>query len=1210
MKKIYIALMTVAALAAVSCNTKEEYGSLPAGEVMFTAVQADNPESKTILQSDGSVFWSAGDSINLFYGTAGSAKLISNNSEPVQQTTFSGSLGGYNHNGSDYFHAVYPYSAENTFDGTAFTVTLPEVQSSVAGSFADDLFISMARSQDYTLQFYNLCGGVKFSVAEAGIKYVTFKGNNNEPLAGKVNVIFNDDGKPVVQTVVDGKTELCLDAPDGGTFEPGEWYYIVSLPATLSAGYTMTFYKDEKFAERITDTSISIKRAVWGRLTNANDIPDITPPNNEIWYTSTDGNIVPLNTTYLSEFDANVVSNTYENGKGVIQFDGPITRIATYAFRNCSTLESVTYISNTVTDIRWGAFMSCSNLESVVLPDHLQKIGGSAFFGTAFSTIELPNTLEYIDIGAFEDCALEEITIPESVTYIGATRVFGSRTPMKAFYGKGATQDHSCLIWDGYLRGITHKDQQLDFVVPEGVRFIDKYLFDYYCYYRSITFPESLEGADFPFSSPQCLSALYGSSVSDDHRCLILDGKLVGFAHDGLESETYTVPQTVTVIGNGAFYNQNNDSLKELIIPETVVTLEEYIIGLTFIERIQLPASLKTIGDYAFFAAYCLESITIPAGVESIGREAFAYAGVGRLGGRELGGLTFLPTVPPTLVADSFKDLQYSGPFYVPAGSVEAYKAAPYWNAYAERIQAIPDNTIPEAVDLGLPSGLKWASFNVGASAPEDFGDYFAWGETEPYYTEGHSQDGPCSNWKDGKSDGYEWESYKWYNEPSVFLTKYNTNSLYGAVDNKSLLELEDDVARTIWGSKWRMPTDAEWTELRTKCTWTWTTQNGVNGRLVTGPNGNNIFLPAAGYRVDTRIFDIGTYGNYWSSFISDDPSYSQFTCFRYNSIYKSNGTRYLGHSVRPVSDEGVRVSVTNVSLDNDSLNLTIDETATLTATVTPSNATQPAVIWSSSDASVASVDYTGKVTAVAAGSATITAKTYDGGYTATCTVTVNSSSPAFVPEAVDLGLPSGLKWASCNVGASAPEEYGDYFAWGETAPYYTSGHSQDISCSNWENNKTGYNWASYKFELGTGWQGPFSKYVTENSDNIGNVDNNTELDPDDDAAAINWGGTWRMPTDTEWTELRTECNWTWTTQNGVNGYLITGTNQNSIFLPAAGYRYDSSLSDAGSNGDYWSSSLTTGNPNYAWGVYFYSGGVYRSGYLRYHGQSVRPVTE
>ncbi len=204
-----------------------------------------------------------------------------------------------------------------------------------------------------------------------------------------------------------------------------------------------------------------------------------------------------------------------------------------------------------------------------------------------------------------------------------------------------------------------------------------------------------------------------------------------------------------------------------------------------------------------------------------------------------------------------------------------------------------------EAVDLGL--SVKWATMNVGATTPEGYGDYFAWGETEPYYTEGHSQDSPCTSWKTGKT-GYNWASYKWCNGSFTTMTKYCTSSSYGTVDNKTTLELADDAAHTNWGGSWRMPTRAEQDELRTKCTWNWTNQNGVNGYKVTGPNGNFIFLPAAGYRYVSSLDGAGSYGGCWSSSLYESDSYyACYLSFYSSSVDWSNYRRYGGLSVRAV---------------------------------------------------------------------------------------------------------------------------------------------------------------------------------------------------------------------------------------------------------------------------------------------------------------------
>ena len=151
-----------------------------------------------------------------------------------------------------------------------------------------------------------------------------------------------------------------------------------------------------------------------------------------------------------------------------------------------------------------------------------------------------------------------------------------------------------------------------------------------------------------------------------------------------------------------------------------------------------------------------------------------------------------------------------------------------------------------EYVDLGLPSGTLWATCNIGASTPEQYGSYFAWGETKPKET-------------------YTWENYKWCNGSWNTLTKYCFQNSYGKIDNKAELDPADDAARVNWGAPWQMPTKAQQDELRNSCTWEWTTKNGVNGYLGTGPNGKTLFLPAAGYFNGTTHISAGSFGHYWS---------------------------------------------------------------------------------------------------------------------------------------------------------------------------------------------------------------------------------------------------------------------------------------------------------------------------------------------------------
>ena len=192
---------------------------------------------------------------------------------------------------------------------------------------------------------------------------------------------------------------------------------------------------------------------------------------------------------------------------------------------------------------------------------------------------------------------------------------------------------------------------------------------------------------------------------------------------------------------------------------------------------------------------------------------------------------------------------------------------------------------VADAVNLGL--SVKWASWNVGAESPEDYGSYYAWGETE-------------------EKDDYSWSTYKWCDGSYDTQTKYCTDSDYGIVDNKTVLDSWDDVAHVKWGGGWRMPTLDEIKELCNKCSWAWTSVNGVNGQKVTGPNGNSIFLPAAGCRGGSGGYRRGSYGYYWSGTLNEDYGYyAYYLLFRSGGGYWDYwGDRNDGYAVRPVTDK------------------------------------------------------------------------------------------------------------------------------------------------------------------------------------------------------------------------------------------------------------------------------------------------------------------
>ncbi len=292
-----------------------------------------------------------------------------------------------------------------------------------------------------------------------------------------------------------------------------------------------------------------------------------------------------------------------------------------------------------------------------------------------------------------------------------------------------------------------------------------------------------------------------------------------------------------------------------------------------------------------------------------------------------------------------------------------------------------------------------------------------------------------------------------------------------------------------------------------------------------------------------------------------------------------------------------------DLHLSKTSLTLTEGDTQRLAVALCYSLSDGGVVTFSSSDPTIATVDDNGNVTAVKAGETTITATVgetdnYKAG-TATCQVTVLAA--IVQPEAVDLGLPSGLKWASFNIGATKPEECGEHFAWGETESYYTS-----LDPLTWKAGKEhGYDWASYSLCMGE--SDALTKYCTSYYGYNGYSDGKTVLEPVDDAAVKAYGGTWRMPTDVDWNELRTSCTWEMTRINGVVGCKITASNGKSIFLPAAGYLFGFNHFNGDNFGYYWSSKRYSISDR-AHYIYFTYGDFTLKDFGRCRGLSVRAV--
>ncbi len=261
-------------LMALSCNTNrlERDDVTRPVEMTFYADMGDNQNTRTVLQEDRmSIWWSPKDSIKIFFG-ANSGLFVSSNTEPTALTSFNGSLTVAtgtidNENSPSYFMAVYPYKLAQSYDNYAATINLPDQQIAADNTFARGMFPAAAISQNLNLSFYNICGGIVFTVQEEGIKFVTLTGNNNESVAGSAQVSFS--GKLPVARVTSGVPSITLKAPGGGTFTPGVRYFISVYPQTFEQGITLTFFKAAAKSEVSWSKPAEIKRSRFLVIENA-----------------------------------------------------------------------------------------------------------------------------------------------------------------------------------------------------------------------------------------------------------------------------------------------------------------------------------------------------------------------------------------------------------------------------------------------------------------------------------------------------------------------------------------------------------------------------------------------------------------------------------------------------------------------------------------------------------------------------------------------------------------------------------------------------------------------------------------------------------------------------------------------------------------------------------------------------------------------------
>lgn len=503
-------------------------------------------------------------------------------------------------------------------------------------------------------------------------------------------------------------------------------------------------------------------------------------------------------------------------------------------------------------------------------------------------------------------------------------------------------------------------------------------------------------------------------------------------------------------------------------------------------------------------------------------------------------------------------------------------------------------------VDLELPSGTLWATMNIGANKIEDFGEYYAWGESEAKLV-------------------FSWYNYKYYKvryseRPNAFPTYNELENIGEEIQNTKY-----DAAHVIMEGTWVMPTKAQIDELQDSsyCEWTWIN----NGYCVKSKiNGKSIFLPAAGL-TESDLDDASNSGYYQSSTLCEGiPSCNYFLCFHIGNHSTNGSSIYYGRTIRPVicATASSEPSVTTGQpIYNDKSTATV-----LNCEIKGkwSSVLNHGICWNTSGNPTVSDYYKveghrgvpsynsvingleeGKTYYIRAYATNNVGTSYGEEIIYTHKNNNTSDGKQNGHDYVDLGLPSGTKWATMNIGASAPEDYGNYYAWGETET------------------KEDYSWNTYT-------------YFFDNNGNYVPYDDNWHVESGElkdigsniagtqyDVAHMKWGDSWQIPTSAQMDELqnREYCEWIWTFLNGVKGYIITSKlNGKSIFLPACGVFYSCEQQHMNTDGHYWLSTSETSNTFYADYLIFSSvsydtrhkSEFFHDNDCRNHGRAIRPV--
>ena len=599
-------LLTLLALVLCSCAetfvgeeaTRPNNGNLPD----LTATFADEEATRTYIEEGKYLRWNEDDRLTIFYGNTLNRQYKFNGATGDNSGTFSlvpdGMLG--TGNAFDHIYALYPYNADARItDEGVISLALPAVQNYAENSFgrgANTMIAVTENLEDTFLAFKNACGYLKlklYNAEGATIKSIEVKGNSGERLAGAATATIAFGEAPVLAMADDATTSVVLDCGEGvalgTTAETATEFWIVLPATTFEEGFTITATDTEGnvFKKSTTKEVVIERNAIQPMAALCVEFVIYVPKpvNNEIWYTN--GSTTEPTTPYrdrVNDFDTSIISNTYNVEKEcwIITFDDEVTRIGDWAFKDCSSLTSVT-IPDSVTEIGDVAFSGCSSLASINIPDSVTTIGDSAFYNCS---------------------SLTSVTIPDSVTTIGDA-AFARCSSLAKFNGKYASENGRCLIMDGTLNSFAPAGLT-EYTIPDSVTTIGEYAFGYCSNLASITIPNSVTSIRYnAFTECSSLKSVYINDIAAWCNISFI--------------EVYSNP-----LSYARSLYLNNELVTELIIPDSVTT-----IGFAAFENYSNLTSV-TIGDgvtlietSAFSGCSSLASVTIGESVTSIHTDAF-----------------------------------------------------------------------------------------------------------------------------------------------------------------------------------------------------------------------------------------------------------------------------------------------------------------------------------------------------------------------------------------------------------------------------------------------------------------------------------------------------------------------------------------------------------------------------------------------------------